>query len=190
MKIRPIYYLPGRGGHLATGLGEGLRQRGFSVTGRETVGPFRDLSFQDQVDLVCSDLKEHFWSTDARVVAVSYGAYLFLHAQAQMEPYPGSVLLLSPIVGQFSNDEIQLGFIPPRAQKLRQLADAGTYSTPINCQIHVGSEDWQSNPKAVTSFGTKLGIPVTIAEGLGHQLGVDYVGPVLDKWLNKQKEDH
>ena len=184
-----IYYLPGRGGQIATGLGEGLRQRVCAVTGRETNGPFRDLSFQEQIDIVCSDLQGAFWDKAAHVVAVSYGAYLFLHAQAQMEPYPGSVLLLSPIVGQFSNDEIQLGFVPPRAQKLRQLADAGTYSKPLNCQIHVGSEDWQSNPKAVTSFGTKVGIPVTIANGLGHQLGANYVGPLLDTWLSKHKEE-
>lgn len=179
-----IYYLPGRGGQIAAGLGEGLRQRGCAVTGRETTGAFRDLSFQEQIDIVCADLQGAFWDRNAHVVAVSYGAYLFLHAQAQMPPYPGSVLLLSPIIGQFSNDKVHMGFIPPRAQKLRQLADAGTYSTPLNCKIHVGSEDWQSNPEVVTSFGTKVGISITIANGRGHQLGVDYVGPLLDKWLN------
>ena len=180
---KTIYYLPGRGGQITTGLGEGLRQRGCSVMGRETLGSFRDLSFQEQIDTVCADLQESFWHADARVVAVSYGAYLFLHAQAQMPPYPGSVLLLSPVVGQFANEEIQLGFIPPRAKRLGQLVDAGEYPAPLNCHIHVGSEDWQSNPNAVTSFGTKLGIPVTIAKGLGHQLGADYVGPLLDRWL-------
>lgn len=181
-----IYYLPGRGGQIATGLGEGLRQRGCAVTGRETTGAFRDLSFQEQIDIVCADLQGTFWDRNAHVVAVSYGAYLFLHAQAQMPPYPGSVLLLSPVVGQFANEEIQLGFIPPRAKRLGQLADAGAYPAPMNCTIHVGSEDWQSNPDAVSMFGNKVGIPVTIAKGLGHQLGVDYVGPLLDKWLNVQ----
>ena len=180
---RPIYYLPGRGGHIATGLGEGLQTRGFPVAGRETVGPFRSLTFQEQIDTICSDLQDNFWSPESKVVAVSYGAYLFLHAQSQMQSYPGSVLLLSPVVGQFTNEETQLGFIPPRAQKLRKLADLGQYPSPLNCQIHVGSEDWQSNPKAVSSFGTKVGIPVTIANGRGHQLGVDYVGPLLDRWL-------
>ncbi len=183
---KTIYYLPGRGGQLTTGLGEGLQSRGFSVTGRETLGPFRSLTLQEQIEIICADLQKYFWSPESRVVTVSYGAYLFLHAQAQMQPYPGSVLLLSPIVGQFANEEIQLGFIPPRAKRLGQLADAGEYPEPVNSQIHVGSEDWQSNPKAVTSFGTKVGIPVTIANGRGHQLGVDYVGPLLDKWLNVQ----
>lgn len=182
---KTIYYLPGRGGQLTTGLGEGLRQRGCSVMGRQTLGAFRELSFQEQIDIVCNDLQGSFWNNDAHVVAVSYGAYLFLHAQAQMQPYPGSVLLLSPIVGQFANDEIQLGFIPPRAKRLQQLADAGGYPSPQNCHIHVGSEDWQSNPQAVTFFGAKVGIPVSIANGREHQLGEDYVGPLLDDWLKK-----
>ena len=186
MKVtnRTIYYLPGRGGQLTTGLGKGLRQRGLSVTGRETIGAFKELSFQEQIDVVCADLKAHFWGRDAYVVAVSYGAYLFLHAQAQMEPYPGSVLLLSPIVGQFTNNELQLGFIPPRAQKLRQLADQGVFPVPLNCQIHVGSQDWQSNPEVVSIYAKKVGIPVSVPPQLGHQLGVDYVSPLLDRWLN------
>ncbi len=178
-----IYYLPGRGGQITTGLGEGLRQRGCSVMGRETLGTLKDLSFQEQIDTVCADLQDTFWHADAHVVAVSYGAYLFLHAQAQMQPYPGSVLLLSPIIGQFSNEEIQLGFIPPRAKNLGQLAGEGKFQAPENCQIHVGSEDWQSNPVVVSEFGNKTGIAVTVAKGLGHQLGADYVGPLLDRWL-------
>ena len=31
-----VYYLPGRGGEITTDLGQGLLDRGFSVTGRET----------------------------------------------------------------------------------------------------------------------------------------------------------
>ena len=186
---KTIYYLPGRGGQLTTGLGEGLQSRGFFVTGRETVGPFKSLTLQEQIDIISAELQEHFWSPESKVVAVSYGAYLFLHAQAQMQPYPGCVLLLSPIVGQFANDEIQLGFIPPRAKRLQQLADAGGYPSPLNCHIHVGSEDWQSNPEAVAAFGAKVGIPVTIANGREHQLGADYVGPLLDDWLKKLTEN-
>ena len=180
---KTIYYLPGRGGQLTTGLGEGLRRRGCSVIGRETLGTFRDLSFQGQIDTVCADLQESFWNEDAHVVAVSYGAYLFLHAQSQMPPYPGCVLLLSPIIGQCENEGTQLGFIPQRAKKLGQLADEGKFAATVNCQIHVGSEDWQSNPDAVCAFGSRAGIPVHVAPGLPHQLGIQYVGSLLGKWL-------
>ena len=35
---KTIYYLPGHGGRLGTGLGEALLSRGYNVSGRETVG--------------------------------------------------------------------------------------------------------------------------------------------------------
>lgn len=181
---RTAYYLPGHGGQVSTGLGEGLASRGWAAVGRETIGDFRRLPFQQQVDAVAQDLREHFWRDDAHVVAVSFGAYLFLHAQAQLPPYVGNVLLLSPIVGQFSSDEMGLGFIPPRADKLKDLAESDQYPAPLNCHIHVGSEDWQSNPSNVTAFAKKVGLQVTVVPNAGHQLGKQYVGSLLDQWLD------
>jgi hypothetical protein len=175
-----IYYLPGHGGSLATGLGEGLLSRGYDVTGRETLGDFLKLPFAEQVDTVTSDLREHFWHEDARVICVSFGAYLFLHAQAQLPPFPGKVLLLSPILGEFKDDTTSRGFIPPRAGKLMRLARNGSYPAPRLCEIHVGSEDWQSQPEVVTEFGKLTGIAVTVAQGRGHDLGKDYVSPLCD----------
>jgi alpha-beta hydrolase superfamily lysophospholipase len=179
-----VYYLTGMGGRLDTGLGQGLLSRGFEIAGRELVGEFRKLDFQQQVDLVVSDLQSNFWQEDARVIANSFGAYLFLHAQAQMEPYIGKVILLSPIVGEFSNEETRMNFIPPRADKLLQLARANIFPIPKQCEVHVGSEDWQSNPANVTTFGSMLGIDVTVVPNAGHMLPKEYVGDLLDKWLN------
>ena len=178
-----IYYLPGMGGHLGSGLGQGLLSRGYDVTGRETTGEFRDLKFQSQIDAIAEDLRANFWNEDSKVIANSFGAYLFLHAQAQLEPYIGKVILLSPIVGEFENEGIGRRFIPPRANRLFELAKSGSYPAPKYCEIHVGSEDWQSNPAAVTAFGTMLGLDVTVVQNAGHMLGKDYVGNLLDKWL-------
>lgn len=178
-----VYYLPGRGGRLDAGLGEGLMDRGWSVTGRETIGAFRSLRFREQVATVAEDLRTHFWRDDARVVAVSFGAYLFLHAQAQLPPYVGSVLLLSPILGEVCDDSAGMNFVPPMADLLGELAELGQFPTPSRCHIHVGSEDWQSNPRNALAFGQRVGIGVTVVQGAGHQLGKRYLGPVLDAWL-------
>jgi alpha-beta hydrolase superfamily lysophospholipase len=176
-----IYYLTGMGGTFESGLGQGLLSRGFEVSGRELSGAFRKLDFHQQVDLVVSDLQSSFWHEDAHVIANSFGAYLFLHAQAQMEPYIGQAILLSPIVGEFSNEDTRMNFIPPRADKLQQLAEAGSFPIPKNCQVHVGSEDWQSNPANVEAFGSILGIPVTVVPNAGHMLPKEYVGRLLDR---------
>jgi predicted alpha/beta hydrolase family esterase len=182
---QPIYYLTGMGGTLHTGLGKAILDRGFDVTGRQLSGEFRNTPFQEQIDTVYNDLKEHFWHEDARVVCNSFGAYIFLHAQAQLaKPYIGKVLLLSPIVGEFENQDTQMNFIPPRANVLMELAQSGSYPTPKQCEIHTGSEDWQSNPDNVTKFGALVGINVTVVPDGGHNLPHSYVGAVLDNWLS------
>lgn len=178
-----LYYLPGRGGEITTGLGQGMLDRGFSVTGRATRGAFLKLTFQQQLDAICTDLQDDFWSADAKLVAVSYGCYLFLHSQLCMPAFPGRVLLLSPVLGRAFASSVGVGFIPPRSDRLGQAALRREFPAFNKAEIHVGSEDWQSNPDAVSSFGEHASIPVTVVEGKGHMLGVDYVGPLLDRWL-------
>ena len=178
-----IYYLPGRGGQISTGLGQGIIDRGFNVAGRETRGEFNNRSFKAQVDQIATDLESHFWRSSACVVANSYGAYLFLHAQAHLTPFPGRVLLLSPIVGDFRDANTNVGYIPPGARKIRELAMKGEMPVPRICEVHVGSEDWQSNPENVRMLGKLLGVSVTVVQGGGHMLGKEYVGPLLDRWL-------
>ncbi|WP_133240030.1 MULTISPECIES: hypothetical protein [Limnohabitans] len=178
-----IYYLPGHGGQLATGLGQGLMDRGFDIAGREIRGDFRSLPFNEQIQLIMDDLQSHFWHEQARVICNSFGAYLFLHAQTQMPSFLGRVLLLSPIVGEFTNEQARTSFSPPRSERLKTLAEAGQFNAPKNCEIHVGEEDWQSIPTNVQAFGQLTGIPVTVVPNGGHDLGKAYVGPLLDRWL-------
>ncbi len=183
MTPETIYYLPGHGGRLGTGLGEALLGRGYNVTGRETVGEFKDIPFSQQIAIIAEDLKTHYWHEEARVIANSFGAYLFLNAQTLMKPYIGNVLLLSPIVGEFSNEDNGLGFIPPHSGRLAQLAESGTYPVPRHCEIHVGEHDWQSNPANVTKLAGLLGLSATVVPGGGHMLDRRYVSAVLDRWL-------
>jgi hypothetical protein len=100
-----------------------------------------------------------------------------------MPSFVGRVLLLSPIVGEFTNKEARTSFSPPRPTRLRELAEAGQFNAPANCEIHVGEADWQSIPDNVQAFGRLVGIPVTVVPEVGHDLGKDYVGPLLDRWL-------
>jgi hypothetical protein len=181
--VKSIYYLPGHGGRIGTGLGEGLLSRGFQVAGRETVGEFKKLPFRKQTEVIATDLMSNYWHEDARVICNSFGSYLFLHAQTFMEPYVGKVLLLSPIIGEFSDESSGLGFIPPYAERLGEIAGSGTYPSPMHCEIHVGELDWQSNPKNVLKFAEIIGLPVTVVPQGGHNLGIQYVSTLLDSWL-------
>lgn len=178
-----IYYLPGYGGQLSTGLGHGILDRGFEVTGRETRDEFRSLPFEDQVQTIRQDLQDHFWHEQSQVICNSFGAYLFLHAQTEMAPFLGRVLLLSPILGEFTSHQTSTSFSPPRPTRLKEFAQAGKFPAPASCEIHVGENDWQSNPNEVQAFGRLTGIGVNVIPGRGHDLGKDSVGPLLDCWL-------
>ena len=179
-----IYYLPGRGGRLHSGLGKAIHDRGFNITGRETVGAFSELVFSEQVAAVAQDLRTYFWDESARVIANSFGAYLFLHAQAGLPAFPGRVLLLSPIVGGFYDDSLGTGFVPPLAEKLLQLARSGNMPNPKSCEMHVGSQDWQCDPDKVSTLGALIGVSVMVVPDTGHSLGPRYVAQVLDRWLS------
>jgi len=157
--------------------------RGFDVAGRETRGDFRRLHFDEQIATVGQDLKDHFWHEEAQVICNSFGAYLFLHAQTQMPAFPGRVLLLSPIVGEFTNELARTSFSPPHPTRLKDLAEAGRLVMPCVCEIHVGEEDWQSIPASVQALGRLSAIPVHLVQGAGHDLGKDYVGQLLSRWL-------
>lgn len=180
-----IYYLPGRGGKLDTGLGNNLLGRGLQISGRESRGDFTRLPFEEQVQTVADDLREHFWRADARVICNSFGAYLFLHAQSMLEPFCGKVLVLSPILGAASDDSTGMTFVPPRSEKLLLHAANNTFPTPQNCEFHVGEEDWQSNPEAVKKFCNPQNIRFNIIPNAGHQLPKAYVTELLDRWLNE-----
>ena len=172
MNTRSVYYLPRRDGRLETGLGEGLVSRGFAVAGRETIGGFRDLSFQEQIELVAQELTTGYWHRDAKVVANSFGAYLFLHAQTLLPAYIRKVLLLSPIVGKFSNGATLTSFIAPRSDRIMQLARDGQFPS-LKCEIHVGEDDWQSNHASVTQLAELFGVGITVVPGPAHMLGRD-----------------
>jgi hypothetical protein len=40
--------------------------------GRETVGDFKKLNFNEQVATIANDIKEHFWHEDAKIIANSF----------------------------------------------------------------------------------------------------------------------
>ncbi len=181
---KKIYYLPGHGGQLTTGLGEALISKGLSIYGRETRGDFKKFRFMEQAQLIADDLARDFCGPDDLVIANSYGAYLFLHAQSLMPALNGKVILLSPIVGEFSDDDnTGLGFIPPYADRLFDLAQRGELPAPAHCEIHVGENDWQSRPENVKRLGELLGLGVFVVPEAGHMLPRSYVSDLLDRWL-------
>ena len=72
---------------------------------------------------------------------------------------------------------------PPRVKRLFELASSGSYPRLKQFEIHVGSEDWQSNPQNVIAFADLLDIAVSVVQGDGHSLSKQYVSAQLDRWF-------
>lgn len=178
-----IYYLPGSGGRVRTGLGEGILELGYDLKGRETPWSFEGLSFDEQLELVTQDLRKEFWTSDSRVVAVSYGAYLLLNALSEQDPYPGSILLLSPILGGVTGTDEMYYYSPPRANSIIELANEEQFPSPKHIEIHVGDRDWQSPFERVIAFSNAIDGKYAIVPNTGHDLGKEYVTPILKKWV-------
>ena len=94
-----VYLLPGREETFADNLAKSIESLGLTLCGREIVRDFARLRFAEQLALIKSDLQTAFWKPDAKIVARSYGAYLLLNTLAEMNPFPGRILLLSPVLG-------------------------------------------------------------------------------------------
>jgi predicted alpha/beta hydrolase family esterase len=178
-----IYYLTGRGGQLNKGLGEAILERGYKLSGREMSGAFDKLAIQTQIDLITQDLQDGFWQKDSKVIAVSYGAYLLLQVLAELEPYVGSILLLSPVLGGVADGAKMHYFSPPRSGKLTGLIDNKQFPVPNDIEIHVGDNDWQSPFKRAVQFAEAMNGQCNVVSNAGHQLGKDYVALVLDRWF-------
>ena len=180
---KPVYYLTGMGGRLVEGFGAALLSRQVQLDGRELSGEFRKLDFQSQVDLVAADLRARHWTEESLVIANSFGAYLFLHAQSELPQYVGRVVLLSPIVGEFGDSEAMMNFIPPRANRLFDLVSEGRFIVPNRLEIYVGQEDWQSNPANVHRLFQHTEATITVVPNAGHMLPKEFVGKLLDRLI-------
>lgn len=177
-----VYYLTGRGGQLDKGLGEALLEAGYEVSGREMSGEFSKLRFQNQIDTISRDLQGDFWTKESKVVAVSYGAYLLLHALADLESYVGRILLLSPILGGVTNGTSMHYFSPPRSDKIMKNIANGMFPIPNRIEVHVGDNDWQSPYQQVKEFTEAIGGNYNVVSETGHHLAKSYVTYIIDKW--------
>lgn len=180
-----VYYLPGRGGHLNQGLGAALQSKGLQIVGSELPGGADAGGFATHVDAVAADLQREHWHRESLVLANSFGAYLLLHALAQLPLFVGNVLLLSPILGMVFRKDAPGGFVPPRARKILAMVEAGTFPVPRRCEIHVGSQDWQSDPERALAIGLKIGAKVNVVPDQGHILERGYVLAVIDSWIDE-----
>lgn len=175
-----IYLIPGRNKTLQESkLAQAILHH--DIMGREIVDDFARYPISKQVELIATDIKNHFWTKDAKLIGHSYGAYLLMHALLELLDFPGKVLLISPVLGAaVSNNG---GSRPPRAKKIAQYAEAGKLQD-LNIEAHTGELDNGCDPKlAQAIFSHMPKSSLTIVQQATHTLPAEYINRVLSSSL-------
>jgi hypothetical protein len=184
MANKRLYFLPGRSESLDAGLGRIITKMGYSIHGREILSDFVRLRFAEQLALIRSDLEPEFWDIDARLIGRSYGAYLLLQTLADMKPFPGRILICSPVLGAAVAKNGFFGSRPPRAEKLVKLAASNAFPAPAYMDIHTGAEDNGCDPLVAERFASLVrNTKLNVVPGAGHELGQEYTQGMLRDFL-------
>ncbi len=180
-----LYFLPGRGEKPANRIEQFIATLGYANAAREMSGEFYRLRFSEQLDLIRSDLVAGFWEPNANLVGRSFGAYLLLQALADMDSFPGRLLLLSPVLGAAVANNGFYVSRPPRADKILQLAEGNGFPAPNQMEIHTGAADNGCDPSLAVRFAAKVGnTQLHVVPEAGHKLGEEYTRSVLRKFLS------
>jgi len=103
---------------------------------------------------------------------------------SEMDAYPGSILLLSPVLGGVINKGTLRYYSPARADKLMQLVETNSFPAPKHIEMHVGDNDWQCPSDRVVQLANSVNGNCAVVPNTGHDLGKTYVAPVLAQWLS------
>lgn len=154
-----IYYLPDDGELIHSNFGEYILSSGYDLFGRETIGNFRSIGFDSQILKIVSDLSADFSDKDLHIVAHSYGAYLLLHALVHLgTSFEFKITLLSPILGPIKDSTSLLNFIPPKSDRLFQLANFFKFPILNNCRIYIIPHCSMLDVEAISKFSQLTGI--------------------------------
>jgi len=181
-----VYLLPGREETFADNLAKSIESLGLTLCGREIVRDFARLRFAEQLALIKSDLQTAFWKPDAKIVARSYGAYLLLNTLAEMNPFPGEIMLLSPVLGAADANDGCYVSRPPRAERFVKLIASRDFPCPRYLEIHPGAQDNGCDPSLAKCFASMVvNTKLHIVAGASHNLGEEYTRRAVRNFLSE-----
>lgn len=174
-----IYLLPGRTGRIDGLIGTMLLELGYSVVGHNIDDSFQKLKFSQQVEKVKNDLNNSFFDKESRVIASSYGAYLFLHAVLERGEFKGKALLFSPMLGRSRLMPNRPVVFPSRSKKILEYKKENKLPF-MDIEVHTGLEDEICDPElAKEIFEEMESSKLVLVANASHRLDKDYIKNIL-----------
>jgi hypothetical protein len=176
-----ITIFPGRNKPWRDGIGEFLYSKGYNPTGINLTQNFMQIKLSDQLKNV-SDLLFDSWQSNTILIGKSYGAYILLHSLLELSPFPGKIVLFSPVLGKAFIEHQGQFFcsIPPRSKKLLRIIKEKTFPEPAHLEIHIGSHDNGCDPALAKEFTDSIPCAsLHIVQNKGHSLDHSYENKIL-----------
>lgn len=176
------YLVSGRMETLEEPLGKAFTDCGYHIFGREIVPPFSHLRFTDQLSLIKEDIETGFFHADALLAGRSYGAYLLVQALMMLPPFPGKIVLFSPVLGEARTSSNHFRTRPPRAKRLVHVCEKGGFPPPFSMEIHMGEMDMECNPSLAKRIAGQIkNTRYFSVQGKGHDPGQKYYSSVIKR---------
>ncbi|MCC5920611.1 MAG: hypothetical protein LAT68_10830 [Cyclobacteriaceae bacterium] len=177
-----IFYITGLHGELLSGFGQYLRDQKLNFEGVQLDEEFHERTWKDRKLLIRKRVSTFYEDGGRYLVAVSYGAYLFLHL-LRTQSFPKlKVLLLSPLLGARDADSPLSE--PPEADELAEAI--ATMSLKQVAQIHLlyGIEDPIVSSTVRKSLQKSYASMINFqaVDGCGHELPHDVVSEEFQKF--------
>jgi len=186
MSDQRVIYITGRGGDANKGLGAYLKALDANRIGLSVNSQFLQLDFQHQVNVV-SKLVGEFDSSNTRIIANSYGAYLCLHALIDAPSYLSQFLLLSPAIGAALNKQSLAYSRMPGYQKYDRAVTEKRLSKPGSLAIHIGDKDDGYDLQRFTDLCAALATgPHHLVENQGHALDKVLIQNIVGQYLSME----
>lgn len=184
-KSKKIYLLPGRGGRVDGFIGKILKDFSYEVEGHNLDDTFQKMRFSEQIKIIKKDLENHFSNKESKVIANSYGAYLFLHAILEMNDFQGKALLFSPMLGRSKIAENRPIVSPPRAKKLLKYKKDNNFPN-INLEVHTGVNDEICDPQLAKDIFKEIpNCKLQLIPNASHRLDGEYIKRVISDFLKE-----
>lgn len=185
--LRQIFCAPGRDETFEDAFGALTWPDDIEIGSVDFDQEFAQLRFSDKVDFFRREIEDHYWSKGAMLLGRSFGGWILLNTLVGFDAaYPGTVILISSVLGYGSAEGLQ--FIAPNADGFWREVERSAGPPSDRMLLLHSTDDQQCSISYAERLAKAWSIELIAFEDGGHDLGkihhLDEVSRLIqEKWL-------